>query len=109
VDYQGSPDFAGLKDGVGIVFDLGSDQTLAAVTVTTNTPGVTMEARIGGRPDGDLAEWQMAAADTVAGTTDLTFDEPVTTRYLLVWVTSLAQGPDGFSADISEVALRPAG
>ncbi|RBY88813.1 hypothetical protein [Blastococcus sp. TF02A-26] len=109
VDYQGSADFAGLKDGVGIVYDLGSDQALAAVTVTTNTPGVTMEARIGGSPTGDIAEWQVVATGTVAGTTDLAFDEPVTTRYLLVWVTSLAQGPDGFSADIAEVAVRAAG
>ncbi|WP_029434286.1 protein kinase family protein [Blastococcus sp. URHD0036] len=109
VDYQGSADFAGLKDGVGIVFDLGGDQALAAVTITTNTPGVTMEARIGGAPDADLAQWQVAASGTIDGTTDLAFDEPVTTRYLLVWVTSLAPGPDGFSADIAEVSVRSAG
>jgi hypothetical protein len=68
-----------------------------------------MEARTGGRPDGDLAEWQVGASGTIDGTTDLAFEEPVTTRYLLIWVTSLAQGPDGFSADIAEVTVRPAG
>jgi putative peptidoglycan lipid II flippase len=109
VDYQGSADFAGLKDGVGVIYDLGSDQALAAVTITTDTPGATMEVRVGGAPGGDLAQWTVAASDTITGATELAFDEPVTTRYLLVWVTSLAEGPDGFSADIAEVTLRPAG
>ena len=109
VDYRGSADFAGLKDGVGIIYDLGADQALAAVTLTTTTPGATMELRVGGAPGGDLADWTVAASGTVTGTTELAFDEAVTTRYLLVWVTTLAPGDDGFSADIAEVALRPAG
>ena len=68
-----------------------------------------MELRVGGAPGGDLADWTVAASGTVTGTTELAFDEAVTTRYLLVWVTTLAPGDDGFSADIAEVALRPAG
>ncbi len=109
VTYRGSPDFAGLKDGVGIVYDLGSEQALAAVTVTTTTPGATMEVRLGGGPGSDLAEWTVATSGTIQGTTELVFDEAVATRYVLVWVTSLAEGDGGFSADIAEVALRPAG
>ncbi|SEP12345.1 protein kinase family protein [Trujillonella endophytica] len=109
VTYSSSPDFSGLKDGVGIVYDLGGDQALAAVTITTNTPGASMEVRVGGGPGADLAEWTVGASGTVDGSTELAFDEPVTTRYLLVWVTSLAETEGGFSADIAEVALRPAG
>jgi putative peptidoglycan lipid II flippase len=109
VSYRGSADFAGLKEGVGVVYDLGGDQALAAVTITTTTPGATMEVRTGGSADGDIAGWTVAAGGTIDGTTELAFDEPVTTRYLLVWVTSLVEGDDGFSADIAEVALRPAG
>ncbi len=109
VTYRGSADFAGLKDGVGIVYDLGADQALAAVTVTSNTPGATMEVRVGGGPGTDIAAWTVAASGTVEGATELAFDEPVTTRYLLVWVTGLTEGEGGFSADIAEVELRPAG
>ncbi|WP_409329401.1 protein kinase family protein [Trujillonella humicola] len=109
VTYRGSAAFGGLKDGMGIVYDLGEDQALAAVTVTTTTPGMTAEVRVGGGPDTGLAEWQVAASGTIDGTTDLAFDEAVTTRYLLVWVTSLTPADGGFSADIAEVALRPAG
>ncbi|MGY1740467.1 MULTISPECIES: hypothetical protein [unclassified Blastococcus] len=109
VNYRGSAAFGGLKDGMGIVYDLGSDQALAAVTITTTTPGATMEVRVGGAPEADVAEWSVAAAGTIDGTTELAFDEPVTTRYLLVWVTSLTEGDDGFSAAIAEVTLRPAG
>jgi hypothetical protein len=109
VDYRGSADFAGLKDGVGIVYDLGSDQSLASVTITTDRPGATMEVRVGGTPDGDIAGWTVAASGTVDGTTELALDEATTTRYVLVWVTSLAPGDEGFSADIAEVVLHSAG
>lgn len=109
VTYRGSAAFGGLKDGMGIVYDLGGDQALAAVTVTTTTPGATMEVRVGGEPGADIAGWTVAASGTVDGATELAFDEPVTTRYLLVWVTSLVPADGGFSADIAEVSLRPAG
>ncbi|PWW22195.1 serine/threonine protein kinase [Geodermatophilus normandii] len=108
LNYRGSADFGNLKPGVGIVYDLGSDQAVGGVTLTTTTPGIAVEVRTGGAPDGDLDSFTVAAAGSVDGTTDLAFEEPVTARYVLVWVTGLVPAEDGFSGDIAEVGITPA-
>ncbi|MGY1637089.1 hypothetical protein ACI78V_10590 [Geodermatophilus sp. SYSU D00742] len=107
--YRGSPAFGNLKDGVGVVYDLGSEQALAGVSLTTTTPGASVEVRVGEQPDDDLEAFDVVASGELDETTDLSFDEPVTTRYVLVWITGLVPSDDGFSADIAEVAPQPAG
>ncbi|WP_448614940.1 hypothetical protein [Modestobacter sp. URMC 112] len=104
VTYRGSAAFGNLKPGVGVLYDLGSEQRLAGVTVTTPTPGATVEVRTGGSGDGALDDYAVAANGTLTGTDELTFAEPVTTRWVLVWVTGLVESGDGFSAGIAEVA-----
>jgi hypothetical protein len=108
LNYRGSADFGNLKPGVGIVYDLGSDQAVGGVTLTTTTPGIAVEVRTGGAPDGDLDSFAVAAAGSVDGTTDLAFEEPVTARYVLVWVTGLVPAEDGFSGDLAEVGITRA-
>jgi hypothetical protein len=107
--YLGSSAFGNLKPGVGVVYDLGSEQSLAAVTLATTLPGSTVEIRTGDAPDGDLDSFAVAATGTVEGSTELTFDEVVTARYVLVWITGLVPVEDGFQADLAEVAVRAAG
>jgi|tagenome__1003787_1003787.scaffolds.fasta_scaffold20919489_2 hypothetical protein len=107
--YLDGADFGGLKAGVGVVYDLGSEQSLASVTVATTLPGTTMEIRTGAAPDGTLDSFAVAAKGTVQGSTDLTFDKAVTTRYVLVWITGLVPVPDGFQADLAEVTVHAAG
>ncbi len=103
LNYRGSADFGNLKPGVGVLYDLGTEQALSGITLSTDTPGATVEVRTGDSADGDLDSYPVAAAAELTGTDDLTFDAPVTTRYVLVWVTGLVPGDDGFSADVSEV------
>ncbi|MGY1615885.1 hypothetical protein ACI797_04015 [Geodermatophilus sp. SYSU D00691] len=107
--YFRSPAFGNLKSGVGIMYDLGSEQQLAGVTVTTSTPGITVEVRTGGEPDGPLDAYQVAASGTVDGETPLQFQQPATARFVLVWVTGLVPSDDGFAGDIAEVAVSSAG
>ncbi|MGY1672749.1 hypothetical protein [Geodermatophilus sp. SYSU D00710] len=109
LSYRGSPAFGNLKPGVGLVLDLGSAQPVGGVTLTTPTAGITVEVRTGEAPDGDLESFPVAAAGTVDGTAELSFDEPVTTRYVLVWVTGLVPAEDGFAGALAEVAVTPAG
>ena len=107
--YRGTPAFGNLKPGVGVVYDLGSAQPVAGVTVTTTTPGVTVEVRTGQAPSGALEAFPVAAAGTVDGTAELTLAEPVTTQYVLVWVTGLVPADDGFAGTLAEVAVTAAG
>ena len=106
--YRGSPAFGNLKPGVGVLYDLGSPQPLASVTVATTTPGATVEIRSGDNPQGSLDGFAVAAHGTLQRSSELAFEKPVTARYLLVWVTGLVDHGDGFSADIAEVSVRSA-
>ncbi|MFQ1004157.1 hypothetical protein [Modestobacter sp. SSW1-42] len=109
LDYRNSPDFGNLKDGVGVVYDLGSDQAVGGVQLQTTKPGATVEVRTGGTPDGDLGDFTVAAQGELTGTTDLAFAAPVTTRYVLVWVTGLVPAGSVFNADLAEVTVQAAG
>jgi hypothetical protein len=109
LEYRNSPTFGNLKGGVGIMYDLGSAQNLAGVTLTTSTPGIKVEVRTGDRPDGALDSYQVGASGTVDGTTDLNFGQPATSRFVLVWVTSLVDGGQGFTGSLSEVVVHSAG
>ncbi|MGY1694176.1 hypothetical protein ACI780_04610 [Geodermatophilus sp. SYSU D00814] len=109
LSYRGSPAFGNLKPGVGLVLDLGSAQPVGGVTVTTTTPGITVEVRTGESADGDLDAFPVAAGGTVDGTAEFALEEPVTTQFVLVWVTGLVPAEDGFAGSIAEVAVTPAG
>lgn len=107
--YRGSADFGNLKPGVGVLYDLGSEQSLGGVSVQTTLPGATVEVRTGGTSDDDLDAFTVAATGELGGSDDLAFDAPVTSRYVLVWVTGLVSVDDGFAADLAEVTVTTAG
>jgi hypothetical protein len=109
LNYRGSADFGHLKPGVGIVYDLGSAKPLAGVTVTTTLPGSTVEVRTGSTPGTTLDAFPVAASARLTGTDKLAFTAPVTARYVLVWVTGLVSGSDGYSANLAEVTITAAG
>jgi len=109
LEYRGSPNFGNLKDGVGLLLDLGKSQSLSGVTLTSITPGATVEIRTGDKPAQDLDGFDPAADGTLTATTDMKFTKPVTARFVLVWVTGLVPSANGFQADIAEVAVHAAG
>jgi hypothetical protein len=107
--YRGSPAFGNLKPGVGLLLDLGSEQDVVGVTVVSTTPGAMAEIRTGDAPGGALDAFAPAAAGTLERENEFAFEEPVSTRYVLVWFTGLVDAPDGFSADLAEVTVSAAG
>lgn len=109
LEYRGSPNFGNLKDGVGLLLDLGKSQPLSAVTIDSTAPGAKVEIRTADRPADKLDGFKPAADATLDKSTDLTFDKPVTARFVLVWITGLVPSENGFSADIAEVAVHAAG
>jgi hypothetical protein len=109
LDYRGSAHFGNLKKGVGLVYDLGTEQKIASVTVTSMQPGATVEIRTGGTPQGSLDSFTTDATGTVQGATDIRFPKAASSRYVLVWVTGLVPSNGTFSADLAEVAIHAAG
>jgi hypothetical protein len=108
-EYRGSPAFGNLKDGVGLLLDLGAAQDLASVTITGTTPGATVEVRTADSATTELDGFTSVAAGELAAETELRFDEPVSAQYVLVWITGLVPSGGGFSAGIAEVGVRAAG
>jgi hypothetical protein len=108
VTYRGSPAFGNLKPGVGLLLDLGSAQELAGVTLTSTTPGATVEIRTADAPGTALDDFAGRTEGTVEGDTEFAFEEPVTAQYVLVWITGLVDNGDGFRADIAEVTVQTA-
>ncbi len=93
----GNQDFGGLKDGLGLVVDAGSSVTLAHLTVTTTTPGLTAEVEVGDSQSGPFAV--DSSSQTVGARTTFTL-QGKSGRYYVVWITQL---PPSRTAAISEV------
>jgi hypothetical protein len=90
-----TPEFGGLKEGLGFYLDLGDEHVVERVTLRTDTPGLDLEIRVADEPADSPAGWEeVGAAADVAETVEIELADAVTTRYLLVWVTGSLQ-PDG--------------
>ena len=105
-------DLGGLKDGVGVVLDLGDSAEIASVRIRTDLPGWRFELFASDDPE-PLDDEQLTADgeesfDTSA-TTTVDLDEPVQAQYLLVWITLLTESEDGFRGQINEVDVFGAG
>ena len=107
--YRGSPAFGNLKPGVGVRYDLGEAQPLSGVTIASPSEGATIEIRTAETVGQALEDYAVAADGRLGAATDLDFAEPVTARYVMVWVTGLVDVADGFSAELAEVEIRTAG
>ncbi|MFB6889126.1 serine/threonine protein kinase [Kitasatospora sp. NPDC056327] len=95
--WYGDP-FGKTKEGTGLLLDLGAQQSVSSVTVKLATP-VTAELRVPAKGIGNPAAAKPKDF-TVIGKesgTSLTYklDSPATTRYVLIWLTSLSKNPDG--------------
>lgn len=95
----------GLKTGVGLTIDLGSDHELSAIDLTLvgGTTGVSIyvtdTAPVGVRDLTPVTEVSAGPEERV------TLDEPVTGRYVIVWLTSLPQVDGGFRGELADVAV----
>lgn len=95
--------FGGLKDGVGIYFDLGSAQELSGIKVSSVTGGWQASVRV----SDDGQSWSDPGSSVTAGA-DHTFDTAVGShRYWMIWITNLVQTPgEGTGANSWVVAIR---
>jgi serine/threonine-protein kinase len=95
-----TPNFGGLKDGVGLVLDAGSPVAVKSLTVTTPTPGFQASVMTGDAQGGPFTS--DSATQTVDGTT--TFDlSGSSARFYVLWITQL---PPGGKAEVSEITAR---
>lgn len=103
-------DLGGLKDGVGLVLDLGSAHRVGSVTVDLLGSGTDVEllaasSGAGAQPS-QLDGFHRVAVGSGDHQVTLKVSGQVTTRYLLVWLTKLPPVSDGrFRGKISEISV----
>ncbi|MGH9024908.1 MAG: protein kinase domain-containing protein [Acidimicrobiia bacterium] len=98
--------FGNGKSGVGLIVDLGSEQQVTAVTVSTAESGWSGEVYLATEPGESFADW----GSPVAGPTEATAADPVfqlgsptVGRYVLVWFTEL---PSSRRMQVNEVTVE---
>ena len=115
--YLGNPRFGGLKNGSGLLLDMGKTVKLSSVTVTFgSTPGANVSIMIGN--DGSADPASVSSFATVAqqdgvpgGTTTFDVHSSASGRYVLIWFTKLPPkangGPSGsFGASIFNIIVK---
>ncbi|MGH3443788.1 MAG: protein kinase family protein [Nocardioidaceae bacterium] len=107
VTYFGNPKLGGLKTGVGLLVDLGSAKQVGEVSLTLGgspTAVTILAAPHATTPPSSTDTMQTVAHDDNAGTqVSLHLDQPVRTRYLAVWLTSLPRSSGGYQGRIAEI------
>jgi len=115
--YLGNPRFGGLKNGSGLLLDMGKTVKLSSITVTFgSTPGANVSIMIGNNGSADPAS--VSSFATVAqqdgvpgGTTTFDVHSSASGRYVLIWFTRLPPKADGgpsgsFGASIFNIIVK---
>ncbi len=101
---------AQLKDGVGLLVDLGKpvEVSQAQLTLVGHPTDLELLAADRGAALPTSAEElrEVATADNAGPRVNLELDAPVTTQYLVVWLTSLPPVEGGYLGQIAEIDVR---
>jgi putative peptidoglycan lipid II flippase len=115
VQYLNNPRLGGIKRGVGLVLDLGTSQPVRSAVLTLSGTSTKVELRV---PKTDPAQitkppmasdslWRSVAKQSKAGrNATLTPSQPVTTRFVLIYLTSLPKEGKGYRGGVYEVEVR---
>lgn len=98
------------KEGVGLLVDLGSPTQVSEVSVSFLGSPTSVEllaaAKGAAAPTSTEGLTRVAAQDAAGARADLQVRQPVTTQYLVVWLTSLPPADGGFRGQVAEIVVR---
>ncbi|HTY72754.1 MAG TPA: hypothetical protein VMI11_10075 [Actinomycetes bacterium] len=102
--YQ-APDLAP-KHGVGLLLDLGTEQTVGAVRVDLVGAGTDLQVRTSMSPGAMPDDYQLfGASDSSPHLVTVQAARPVRARYVLLWLTRLPRASGGYRGGVSEVSV----
>ncbi|QIK67932.1 hypothetical protein G7072_17710 [Nocardioides sp. HDW12B] len=108
--YFDGPALPPYKSGVGLLLDLG--QETEVTDVVAQLPGAGYSVQLLAAGEGAGAPTTATGLDRVAtqtgvgGRVVLAPDSPVTTRYLVLWLTALPSVDGGYQGQVAEVVVR---
>jgi hypothetical protein len=99
-----SPQFGGLKSGVGYVITLREKAPVTKITLTTNSEGGHVEVRqtTAAQP----TEGPVLASGAFAPTTELTFAQPVEGQSFVLWITELPSSAGKTRLELDEILVQ---
>lgn len=113
VSYRGNPALGGLKDGVGVVFDLGQPVKVSEITLELLGSGTGLEIRVPTNPQateapmGTAKDWRVVGrADKANQQATLNLSTPAQTRFVLVYLTSLPPESGNYRGGIAEASFK---
>jgi hypothetical protein len=105
--WYATPSFGDLKQGTGLLLDLGRTVTVTTVTLTLGSPpGTSLELRLGAAPD--LSALPVVATGTAArDQLSLPLASAARARYVLLWFTRLPPDDAGtYQLFVHQVAIK---
>ncbi len=100
--------FPAFKSGVGLIAEFAEPVDLGAVRIVADSPGTEVEIRAADSADPDLSDTEVVASGPLEGQrTELALSEPVSTRYVIVWVTTLSGEEPEYTSQLSELMFLP--
>jgi putative peptidoglycan lipid II flippase len=111
MSYKGNPELGGLKDGVGIWFDLGKAQDVGSIDLTLLGEGSDVELMVAPEAAEDAPTavdgWSKFGEKSDAGSkAAIKAAEPVKTRFVMVWFTKLPAESGGYRGGVAEIVVR---
>ncbi|NUP25538.1 MAG: peptidoglycan biosynthesis protein MviN [Nocardia sp.] len=99
--------FPALKKGVGLLATLPSPATLTKVSITSSTPGTSVEIRTSPTETATLDQTQLVGTAVLGdGVTEVPIQTDQAARYVLIWVTGLGNSGAQFQSSIGELGFE---
>jgi serine/threonine-protein kinase len=109
-EHYDTPDFGGLKDGVGLAIDAGSSVAAKSMTIRALTPGYDAQIyEVSGSPPTSLSDWGRPVARVGDGGDSETVTLPgKAAQSFLIWITKAPPAeddPSRYQMEISDVRI----
>lgn len=106
MDYKQNFGPGGLKNGVGLLLDLGSVRNVSAVDVAVLGGSTGVSLFVSDTAPTSVDGLTPAASATVDSAQQIPLPEPVQAQYVVVWLTSIPAVGSEFRGEVAEVTVR---
>jgi len=104
--WYATAEFGALKNGTGLLLDMGRTVTVSSVRVSLVNSGADIDLRAGSRPDLAFLP-RVAGASNAGGTVQLRPGTPAHARYVLIWFTKLPPDNAGtYRASVYRITVQ---
>jgi len=101
--HYASASFGNLRNGAGLLFDLGRPVAVKTLTLRLSVPGVAVQVRAANSTGSIMSAQKVGGAANAPS--QLSLHPTTTARYWLVWFTQLAPNDGAYRAGVAEASF----